>query len=123
MRLPSPFNLLAVIALAVVTFAAPVYACVCADGTTTQALAAVCGDAEQDVPCEEGCEVTRVVREAPTSGERATVPEPPAVDPAPPAWLIAADVSPGEPFDLTAPECCVPPVEAGVLLRCVILIV
>ena len=123
MRLPSPFNLLAVIALAVVTFAAPAHACVCADGTTTRTFAAVCGDAEQDAPCEDGCAVTRVVREAPTSGERATVPEPPAVDPAPPAWSIAAEVSPGEPSDLTAPERRAPPVEAGVLLRCVILIV
>jgi hypothetical protein len=123
MRLPSPFNLLAVIALAVVTFAAPVYACVCADGTTTQAFAAACGDAEQDAPCEEGCEVTRVVREAPTSGERATVPEPPAVDFPPLAWSIAAEVAPGGPFDLTAPEWRASPVEAGVLLRCVILIV
>lgn len=126
MHVPSPFNLLAVIALAVVTFAAPAFACVCADGTTTtQPFTHFCdgNDGKADEPCEEGCEVTRLADEVAAPGERASVPMPPQVHLALPAWSTVAEVTSANLWSFAAVDRLAPPDGANAQLRCVILIV
>jgi hypothetical protein len=123
MRVPSPLNLLLTACLAVVTFATPVFACVCDDGTTTvQAFTHFCDD-DAGEPCDESCEVSRFVEDGVTVGDRVSVPTPPDVESVPPAWVIDLTVLKAFDAGLIAAGYLVPPSTLGVVLRAVILIV
>ena len=122
---PLAFKLLAAVVLAVLAFAGPAVACVCADGASTvQPAAAFCdgdgGGTEES--CEAGCRVTRLADAVPAVEHREREPVPPkAVHPLPAAWSIPAACWPSATSRPDAGPALAS--GAGLRLRCVILLV